>query len=79
MENQLNNQEACNCNDPGCCQPKPRNRWQKWVFFAVILLAAGIITYKLFYSPSQAPACNPNGCGGDTTQCCDTSQNTDIK
>lgn len=64
-------EESCNCSEPGCCQPKPRNRWQKIAFFAVVVIAAGIIAFKLFYAPTLAPACNTKGCCPDTTKCTD--------
>ncbi len=77
--------EACDCNDTNCCQPKPRKSWQKFVFLAVVLLAAGIIAFKLFYASPKAPACNANGSCADTTQCsgntkcADSTQTHDLK
>ncbi len=61
--------ESCDCNGPGCCQPKPRKNWQKFVFLAVILFAAGIIAFKLFCASPNDPACKAKGCCADTTQC----------
>ena len=77
--------ESCDCNDPNCCQPKPRKNWQKFAFLAVVLLAAGIIAFKLFYATPKAPDCNAKGCCADTaqcsgtTKCSDTTQSHDLK
>ncbi len=79
MEKKLIEAESCNCKDPACCQPERRNRWHKIVFLAIVVFAAGIIAIKLFFSPGQEQAGNNGGCCADTTQCCDTSKNTDLK
>lgn len=69
--------EECNCKDPNCCQPKPRRSWQKFVFLAVVFIAAGIIAFKLFYASPKDPPCNAKGCCADTAQCSGTSKCAD--
>ena len=77
--------ESCNCSDPNCCQPAPRKNWQKYVFLAVVLLAAGIIAFKLLYAGPKTGECSTKGCCADSTQCSgktncsDSLQNHDLK
>ncbi|MCX6271236.1 MAG: hypothetical protein NTU44_08475 [Bacteroidetes bacterium] len=68
---ELSGKESCSCSDPSCCQPRSRNRWQNIVFFAVVILAAGIIAFRLLNPAKPASGCNSKGCCSDTTQCTD--------
>ncbi len=47
MEDKKNNSKECGCNGTDCCQPKKNNTWKTYVFIAVIVAAAAIVTVKL--------------------------------
>ena len=72
--NEIPGNETCDCHDPNCCQPKPRKSWQKFVFMAVVLVAVGIIAFKVLYTTPKKAECNSKGCCSDTTQCSGKSQ-----
>jgi len=41
-----NKNQDCGCDD-GCCQPKKKNTWSKWIFALILLAAVAIIGIKL--------------------------------
>ena len=46
MENKLNSKEECCCGkDCRCCTPT--YSWKKWIFIAIILATAAIVTMKI--------------------------------
>ena len=48
MENQRNSNQDCGCSDSSCCTPQKKNSpLKKWIFIAIILAAAAIVTVKL--------------------------------
>ncbi|MCL2312672.1 MAG: hypothetical protein FWC41_09365 [Firmicutes bacterium] len=64
MKNQTNLTQDCGCSD-GCCTPQKKNSpWKKWVFIAIILAAAAIITVKLVNKDVSAQE-----------NCCDKPEN----
>ena len=79
MERKLIDPEPCQCDDSSCCQPVRRNRWQRPVLVAIVVLALGIIAYKLWFAPAPEPGCGSSGCCADTAACCDTTRQTDLK
>jgi arsenate reductase len=78
--------QDCGCED-GCCPPKKKNPFTKWIFAVIILAALGIIGFKLFchQTPKNESCCPPgssvlcdstNKATGDTTKAapCDTTK-----
>jgi hypothetical protein len=54
MEDKNISNQDCGCSD-GCCTPKKKsNPWQKWIFIAIILAAAAIVTVKLVSKDNSA-------------------------
>ena len=69
MENQFNSNQNCGCSDGSCCIPQKKNSpWKKWIFIAIILAAAAIITVKLINKDDEIPV-----------KCCDKTENTTEK
>jgi len=63
MENQNISNQDCGCSD-GCCTPQKKNSpWKKWIFIAIVLAAAAIVTVKLIGKD-------------DTVKCCDKPEDT---
>jgi hypothetical protein len=70
----------CDCED-GCCQPKKKPEWIKYLFFLVILAALSIIVIKVVQdkknpsenSPQSGQPCCPDS---SKTAACDTSKGT---
>jgi hypothetical protein len=61
MENQNKSNQDCGCSDDSCCVPtKKSSPWQKWIFIAIIVAAAAIVTVKLINKDDSAQE-----------QCCD--------
>jgi len=68
MENQSNSKVDCGCSD-GCCTPQKKNSpYKKWIFIAIIIAAAAIITVKLVNKPEQ---CCPSS---ENSTCCPQSK-----
>jgi hypothetical protein len=68
MENQNISEQNCGCSD-GCCTPqKEKNsKWTKWIFVAIILAAAVIVTVKLVSKPDVPEQCCPTT---ENATCC---------
>ena len=65
MENQANSKQDCGCSD-GCCTPQKKSSpWKKWIFIAIVLAAAAVITVKLVNKNDAMPE-----------KCCDNPENT---
>jgi len=66
MENKSNAKQDCGCSDSSCCTPQRKsNPWQKWIFIAIIVAAAAIVTVKLINKEDEIPVkcCdNPDTC-----------------
>lgn len=70
----------CGCDD-GCCQPKQKPKWLKYISFLIILAALSIIVIKVVQdknnpmenNPQKSQACCPDS---SKTAACDTSQNS---
>jgi len=64
MKNQTHSIQDCGCSD-GCCTPQKKNNpWQKWIFIAIIVAAAAIVTIKLVNKEEAIPE-----------KCCDKTEN----
>ena len=60
MENQNISNQDCGCSD-GCCTPLKKNSpLKKWIFIAIMLAAAAIVTVKVITKDNTVPE-----------QCCD--------
>jgi hypothetical protein len=65
MENQSNSMQDCGCSD-GCCIPQKKNSpWNKWIFIAILVAAAAIVTVKLVNKDDSVQE-----------KCCDKPENT---
>ena len=68
MENQSNSKVDCGCSD-GCCTPlKKSSPCKKWIFIAIILAAAAIVTVKLVNKPEKC--CTSS----ESSTCCPQSK-----
>ena len=66
MENQSNSKSDCGCSDGSCCTPpKKSSPWKKWIFIAIIIAAAAIVTVKLVTKQDAS-----------TEQCCPDAENS---
>jgi len=61
MDNQNNSNQGCGCSD-GCCPPPPKknNPLKLWIFIAIVIATAAIVTVKLVNKDDTA-----------IEQCCD--------
>jgi hypothetical protein len=66
-----NKKQDCGCDD-GCCQPKKKNTWSKWIFALILLAAIAIIGIKLTGRSDNASAKQTVVPG--KAACCDTSK-----
>jgi hypothetical protein len=74
----------CGCSDSSCCEPKPKNKFVKFIFILVIGAAIGIIGFKLYSNSTMKKEAATKNCAvtdstkqtkaGEKPSCCPGSK-----
>jgi len=75
MNESNSTQSNCGCENNECCPPKKKPGWMKYISILVLLIALGIIFYKVFTNNTSG---KPSGTEAAVqSSCCDTTAKND--